>query len=244
MSPFIDSRWPCRRSAGGVPRFLCVLTAGSLLFGCSEQCAAQPRVATGGTVGFSSQRHGDSDPRLAPSLEGDSWAGLLFIDRIVGSRVSVGGEMTLGGEIKGRQQQRSIDGIIDFRSRHHDTIVSGITKVKMFTFLPLGHRPDARAELAAVAGAGLAWRHTVRGGTLRRLQPPPLTADVEQQLSNVVVAGTIGFDAVFVFSPRTALVSMGRYQLLNDDDRDAVGLVRRGVASTVFRFCMGTRFAF
>src|SRR2546427_3042676 len=101
----------------------------------------------------------------------------------------------------------------------------------MFTFLPLGHRPNARAELAAVAGAGLAWRHTVRAG---------LTADVEQQLSYVVVAGKIGFDAVFVFSPRTALVSMGRYQLLNDDDRDAVGLVRRGVASTMFRFSIGT----
>jgi hypothetical protein len=229
------------RFAGSLRRFLPVLAAGGLLFGCADPCAAQ-QLTAGVAVGLSTQRHGDSDrTRLAPGLEGSSLAGLFFVDRVVRPRISIGGEMTVSGEIKGFQARQSANETIGFRSRHHDTIVSGMTKVNLFTFLPPGHRPGVRVELAAVTGLGFAWRHTIREGTTN--QSPCCTFAVSE-LSNVVVAGTLGFDATFVFSPRTAMVVTGRYQLLNDDDRDAAGFVRRGVASTLFRFGFGMRFAF
>jgi hypothetical protein len=67
---------------------------------------------------------------------------------------------------------------------------------------------------------------------------------VEQSLSDAVFTTTFGFDAVLAVSPRTALVWTGRFHLLNDDDRDSSGVVRRGVSSSVARFAGGGQFRF
>jgi hypothetical protein len=67
---------------------------------------------------------------------------------------------------------------------------------------------------------------------------------VEQSLSDAVFTTTFGFDAVLAVSPRTALVWTGRFHLLNDDDRDPCGVVRRGVSSSVARFAGGGQFRF
>ena len=161
---------------------------------------------------------------------------MLFIDADVAARVSVGGEVSLGVEIKGGQHQRALGGSNDLRTRHHDTIFSGVVK---FTTLSAGP-----AHVAAVMGAGLAWRHTIREGSFRPDLPPFGTTPVEQTLSNAVFTTTVGFDGVIVVSPRTALVWTGRFHLLNDDDREPSGVVRRGVSSRVFRFGGGARFNF
>jgi hypothetical protein len=96
-------------------------------------------------------------------------------------------------------------------------------------------------KVAAAFGVGAGWRHTNRHGTFRSDLPPFSTAAVEQTLSNAVLATTIGFDGAVVVSPRTALLWTGRFHVLNDDDREPSGVVRRGVGSTIFRFGGGAR---
>jgi len=200
-------------------------------------CAAQQEIAVGATAGLFSQQKGDSgQPYLGPGFGGSNVGGVLFIDADVVGRLSVGGEVSLGADIKGRQQQRASGGSNDFRSRHHDTIFSGVVKFKAL---------DAgRAQVAAVLGAGLGWRHTIRSGTFRSDLPPVSTTPVEQTLSNAVFTTTLGFDGAIAVSPRAALVWTGRFQVLNDDDRGPSGEVRRGVASTIFRFGGGARIRF
>ena len=200
-------------------------------------CAAEPPIAVAATLGLSSQTKGDSDlPYLGPPFGGTSLGGMLFVDVDVSARLSVGGEVSLGSELKGSQQQRVSGGTNILRSRHHDSIVSGTVKVTTTNAEPV--------YIAAVAGIGLGWRHTIREGSFRSDLPPFSTTPVEQTLSDAVFTTTFGFDGVLAVSPRTALVWIARFHLLNDDDRDPSGVVRRGVSSRVFRFGGGGRFRF
>jgi hypothetical protein len=199
--------------------------------------AAEPPIAVAATLGLSSQAKGDSDlPYLGPGFGGTSLGGLVFVDVDVSARLSVGGEVSLGSELKGNQQQRASGGTNILRSRHHDTIFSGAVKVTAMNAGP--------AHVAAVAGVGLGLRHTIREGSFRSDLPPFSTTPVEQTLSDAVFTTTFGFDGVLAFSPRTALVWTGRFYLLDDDDREPSGVVRRGVSSRVFRFGGGGRFRF
>jgi len=199
--------------------------------------AAEPPIAVAATLGLSSQTKGDSDlPYLGPGFGGTSLGGLVFVDVDVSARISVGGEVSLGSELKGNQQQRASGGTNTLRSRHHDTIFSGTVKLTTTNAGPV--------QVAAVAGVGLGWRHTIREGSFRSDLPPFTTTPVEQTLSDAVFTTTIGFDGVVALSPRTALVWTGRFYLLNDDDREPSGVVRRGVSSRVFRFGGGGRFRF
>jgi hypothetical protein len=200
--------------------------------------AAEPPIAVAATLGLSSQTSGDSDlPYLGPPFGGGtSLAGALFVDVDVNARLSVGGEVSLGSELNANQQQRASGGTNTLRSRHHDTIFSGTVKL---TAMNAG-----RARVAAVAGVGLGWRHTIREGSFRSDLPPFSPMPVEQTLSDAVFTTTFGFDGVLAFSSRTALVWTGRFCLVNDDDREPSGVVRRGVSSRVFRFGGGGRFRF
>jgi hypothetical protein len=200
-------------------------------------CAAEQPVAVAATLGLSSQTKGDSDlPYLGPPFGGTTVSGMLFLDVDVSARLSVGGEVSLGSELKGGQQQRVSAGTNILRSRHHDSIFSGVVKVTTTNAGPV--------HVAAVAGVGLGWRRTIREGSFRSDLPPFSTTPVEQTLSDAVVTTTFGFDAVLAVSPRTALVWTGRFHLLNDDDRDPSGVVRRGVSSSVARFAGGGQFRF
>jgi hypothetical protein len=200
-------------------------------------CAAEPPIAVGATLGLSLQPEGVSEqPYLGPGFGGMSLGGVLFIDVDVNARVSVGGEASLGSEVKGDQQQRVLGGSNSFSSRHQDTIFSGTVK--------LATTNDGPVHVAVVAGAGLGWRHTIREGSFRPNLPPFSTTPVKQTLSDAVFTTTFGFDAVLALSSRTALVWTGRVHLLNDDDRDPSGVVRRGVSFSVFRLGGGARFRF
>ena len=142
----------------------------------------------------------------------------------------------MAADITGRQQQRVVGGANNLTSRHHDMVFSGVFKVSVVSV--------EHADVAALVGAGAAWRHTVRDGTFRSDQPPFVLSEIQQTLSNVVFAATFGFDGAIVFDRRTALVFTGRIHTLADDDRDAGGVVRRGVASRLNRFGGGARFSF
>lgn len=192
--------------------------------------AAEQHVDFGGVIGPSFQAQGDS------GFDGSAIAGIVFIDRDISNRRSLGAETSLSADIRGRQLQRAPGGTNDLNSRHHDTVFSGLFKLKVVSL--------DRAHVAAVGGAGLAWRHTIRAGTFRSDQPPFTTTPVEQILSNVVFAATLGFDGAVAVGPRTDLVFIGRIHFLVDDDRNPTGGVRRGVASRIGRFGGGARFLF
>ena len=221
----------------GLHRLLRLLLMSAVWHQYSATCLAQERTAAGVTVGFSTAAVGDSDrPILAPGFGGDSVGGLLFFDRRIGDRFSLGGDASLAGDIKGRQQQRADGGTNELGSRHRDLVFSNVLKATLVSV--------ELAQVAAVVGAGAAWRHTVREGTFRSNQSPFSRSDIQQTLSNVVFAGTFGFDGAVLFQKGTALVFTARVHLLADDDRDPSGAVRRGVASRLTRFGGGARFAF
>jgi hypothetical protein len=200
-------------------------------------CNAQEPSVAGVTVGFSSVSAGETDrPYLGPGFGGSSLGGLLFMHRGIRDRVSIGGEASVAADITGRQQQRVVGGANNLTSRHHDMVFSGVFKVSVVSV--------EHAEVGALVGAGAAWRHTVRDGTFRSDQPPFVLSEIQQTLSDVVFAATFGFDGAIVFDQHTALVFTGRIHRLADDDRDAGGVVRRGVASRLNRFGGGARFSF
>jgi len=192
-----------------------------LIFGVCSPLAAQSRFAAAGAFGFADSVNHHSDSRLTPNLDGSALTGLVSVDRIVTQRISVGAELSISSEIKGRQQQRTSDRITNFRSRHHDTIASGAIKMNLLTFVPTA----------------------VRAGTSYPFQGS-LVTNVEQDFSDVVSAATVGVNGTFVFSPRVAAMLTARYYMLADDDRDAAGFPRRGVNSKLFIFGVGTRFTF
>jgi hypothetical protein len=69
---------------------------------------------------------------------------MLFLDVDVSARLSVGGEVSIGLELKDGQQQRMSAGTNILRSRHHDSILSGMVKVTTTNAGPV--------QVAAVAG--------------------------------------------------------------------------------------------
>jgi hypothetical protein len=200
-------------------------------------CSAEELSAAGFTVGFSSAAAGETDrPYLGPGFGGSSLGGLLFMQRGIRDRLSVGGEASVAADITGRQQQRVTGGANNLTSRHRDMVFSGVVKLSVVSV--------EHADVSALVGGGAAWRHTVRDGTFRSDQPPFPLSDIQQTLSDVVFAATFGFDGAIVFDQRTALVFTGRIHTLADDDRDPGGVVRRGVASRLTRFGGGARFSF
>jgi hypothetical protein len=215
-----------------------LITTILLCGGLTSVCAAQSPVTLAMTIGLSTQGAGDNDqPYFGPSLRGSSVAGALFADAQLRPRVGIGAELSLSDAIRGRQQQRVVGGTNDLRTRHRDTMLSGVFKYQL---------PEVwRVSLAAVGGAGPAWRHTARIGTFRAdvasLSGP---LEVEQTLSDVVFSTTVGFDLSMRFTPRAALIWAGRYHFLRDHDRDDHGRVRRGIESSLFRFGGGVRLAF
>jgi len=190
--------------------------------------SAAAQIAIGATAGVSSQS--------GAGLSGSALGGVLFLDRGVSGRVTVGGETSLANEIGGRHKQFFPDGEINFQTQHHDTLFSGVVKARAVDW--------QRLHIGPTLGLGAAWRHTTREGAFRQYANPMSSQIVTETLSDVVLAATVGFDASITFGPRAALVWTGRMHFLNDDDRDEHGEVRRGVASNIFRFGGGARLAF
>jgi hypothetical protein len=192
----------------------------------ASTCAAQ--LATGMTAGFSSQ--------TCPGLDQSTLGAVVFLDGVLSDRVALGGEASLATDLKFTQSQNTSGGTLDWRTRHHDTVFSGVVKIRMVD--------RQRVHIRPAVGLGMAWRHTGRAGTFRSFSNPANIQGVAQTLSDAVFATTVGFDATVVISPRTAFTWTARYHLLKDDDRDESGVVRRDVSSNVFRFGGGARISF
>lgn len=186
---------------------------------------AQAQIAVGVTAGLSGQNEGDSSRSLGTAL-----GGLTFLDAALGERFSLGGEVSLAANIKGQRSRSESIGITNLQSRHRDTIFSGVAKVKVAQAL--------KAQVDAIVGMGVSWRHTVRNGTFRSSLPPFSSVPVDETLSDAVFATTLGLDAMLNVSARTSMVFTARLHLLKDDDHrdDPIGFVRRGVGSSIFRF--------
>jgi hypothetical protein len=198
---------------------------------------ANAQVAVGLTAGPSSQKEGASDlPYLGPGLGGTSLGGVTFLDVALGDHFSLGGEVSLGADIKGSQVRRTIDGPINFSTRHSDTVFSGVTKINVAR--------ASKVQVNAMVGLGASWRHTVRNGTFRSVVAPITSTPVEETLSNAVFAATVGFDTMLNVSPHMSMIFSARLHLLNDDDRDSSGVVERGVGSSIFRFGGGALIRF
>ena len=189
---------------------------------------AQAQIAVGVTAGLSSQDQSNRNT-------GTTLGGVTFLDAALGDRFSLGGEVSLGANIRGQQTRRTSTGITTLASQHRDTIFSGVAKVKVAQAL--------RAQVDATVGTGVSWRHTVRHGTFRSF-PPLSSAPVDETLSNAVFATTLGLDAMLNVSPRMLMVFTARLHLLKDDDRDGSGVVQRGVGSSIFRFGGGALIRF
>jgi len=199
--------------------------------------AANAQIAVGITVGPSVQPNGDSDaPRLRPGLGGTTIGGVTFLDAALGNHLSLGGEVSLGTDLKGGQIRSTSTALTGLSTRHRDTVFSGVLKVKMARAL--------KAQIDGIVGVGASWRHTVRYGTFRSLVVPFTSAPVNETLSNAVLATTVGVDTMLNVSPRTAMLFTLRLHLLNDDDRDPSGFVRRGVESSILRFGGGALIRF
>jgi hypothetical protein len=190
-------------------------------------------IADGGlTAGLSSQSEGASDPPdLRPGLGGTSLGGVTFLDAALGSRFSLGGEVSLGADIKGSQARRSIDGITNLSTRHSDTVFSGVAKIKV--------AQASKAQVNAILGLGTSWRHTVRYGTFRSVVTPITSTPVEETLSNAVFATTVGLDTMLNISPRTSMLFTARLHLLNDDDRDQAALCNEASGRRSFALAVG-----
>src|ERR1043165_7631841 len=83
------------------------------------------QVIVGATLGQSHQSEGKSDsPYLGPGFGGSSLAAIGMIDAAISSNVSVGGEVSVAGNISGTQNQRASGGTNHFVSDHRDTVFS------------------------------------------------------------------------------------------------------------------------
>ena len=198
---------------------------------------AAAQTVVGGSVGVSHQAAGASDlPYLGRGFGGTALSALATIDRDVRRHLSVGGEVSTAAAITGDQSQRASGATNAFESRHRDTVFSATAKV----FAPVG----ARLRVAAAGGAGAAWRRTSREGTTASLFPPASRSPFSETLSNFVFAYTFGADVTVRLAGRVSLLALGRIHKLRDDDREADGVVRRGVSSTVYRAAVGAQWHF
>ena len=158
-------------------------------------CEAQPAWTVGGTAGWSSMV-GQTNSTFSPPLEGTSIAGALFLDRAMWQRLSIGGEVSLMGDVKSPQTLHTADVFSQYRSRHHDTLALAIFKARVMR--------SEQLNIAVVAGAGPAWRHTVREGTARGNQG---VWNVREDVSSIVFAEAVGadFSLSFPFQNRARL---------------------------------------
>jgi hypothetical protein len=210
--------------------FVTVLFAGAV--------DVEAQVRAGAAVGQSHQAAGDSDgPYLGPGFGGSSLAGIGMIDAAIGSRVDVGGEVSLAGNISGTQSQRASGGSNQFVSAHRDTVFSAVVKVGT----PAAERVRARG----VIGGGIAQRRTDRTGMFGTgFVPNTTTVPFHDTLTDYVLALTAGVDIAAGLTDRVAFIIAGRVYQLKDNDRRPDGVVNRGVSSRVFRYGGGLQFRF
>ena len=226
---------PSRRCYPAVRRI--VTTATLIAIWSLSGADADAQVTIGAALGQSHQGAGASDqPYLGPGFSGTAITGIGMVDAAVGSRVSVGGEVSLAGTISGVQSERVSGGSNSLVSEHRDTVFSGVLKV--------GTPATARVRGAAVIGGGLAQRHTDRDGTSSASIPPFTSGAVHETLSDVVWALTVGVDISAGIANHVALFGAGRLYQLKDGDHQADGLVRRGVSSTIVRYAGGLQIRF
>jgi hypothetical protein len=201
---------------------------------------AAAQVSVSAAIGQSRQSEGTSDsPYLGPAFGGSSLAGIGMIDVAARSRVSLGGEISVAGDISGNQRQRAPSGTNVLVSDHHDTVFSILAKI--------GTPDDQRVRVRAVIGGAIAQRHTERRGTIEPFStttPPPKNPPILEVLSDSVPALTFGVDVSAGIGGRLAFVALVRLYQLKDDDRLPDGVVHRGVSSTVVRYGGGLQLRF
>jgi len=156
-------------------------------------------------------------------------------DFAVGSRVGIGGEVSLASDISGIQNERVSGGSNHLVSDHHDSILTAVLKI--------GTPASERVRIAGVIGSGVAHRHTERHGTFQSSNtttPRP----VSEVLTDNVWTMTAGLDLAVGLTEHLAFIAAGRLYLLRDDDLQPDGVVKRGVSSTIFRFGGGLQVTF
>jgi len=199
--------------------------------------AAEPPVTVGATVGGSTQAAGDSDsPYLGPGVGGTTVGGVFFVDVGLSSAISLGGEVSLAGNISGSQDQRVPGGSNSLLSQHRDTVFAGVLKVRT----PISNR----LQVSISGGLGVALRESNRTGTFRPNTPPFVLTPVTERLSDTVLATTAGFDGVVAVSNRLGLLAVVRVHYLADNDRLPDGVVHRGVSSLILRYGFGAQVRF
>ena len=194
--------------------------------------------ALGGTIGLSSRPAGNDDsPYLYPGFGGTGVAGVVCVDVGLTPRLSVGGEISLAAAITASQSQRGPGGSYQLETRHSDTIFLGTLK-----FTPAA---SGRTSVAAVAGAGVARRHTERSGPLIGFTPglPPITSKDEELTDGVLTFGG-GADVAVAVGERVDVLVLGRVYVLATNDRAPDGTVARGVSNFIVRFGAGARIRF
>jgi hypothetical protein len=157
-------------------------------------CEAQPAWTVGATAGWSSMI-GETGSTLSPPLKGTTISGAVFLDRATSQRLSIGGEVSVMGDVKGPQTLRVADAFSQYRSRHRDTLALGIVKARVVR--------SEQLNIAVVAGAGPAWRHTVREGTARGFQNSGIVWSVREDVSSIVFAEAVGADCALSFHSKT-----------------------------------------
>jgi hypothetical protein len=198
---------------------------------------AQAQTWAVAAVGSSTQGAGASDiPYLGPPFSGTSVSLVGGADFAIARSMTVGGEASLATAISGDQSQRTGTATNAFTSRHRDSVFSAVLKI--------GTPADARLHAAFVVGGGGAYRRTTREGTTASIFPPAARSPFSDVVSNVVFAYSLGGDVDVRLARRVRILVLARWHRLRDDDLLPDGVVRRGVASTVFRAGVGAKLAF
>jgi hypothetical protein len=199
--------------------------------------AADAQIAVGAGVGQSTQEAGASDgPYLGPGFGGTSVASVIFVDAALKPTISLGGEVSLAGDITGSQFERVPGGSNALVSQHHDTVFSGVVKLRT--------PPSNRFQVAASGGLGLARRETNRVGTFVHSTPPFAPTPVVENLSDTVFAITGGLEVIIPIGSRLGILALVRAHYLADDDRMRDGVVHRGVSSQIYRYAIGAQVRF
>jgi hypothetical protein len=203
---------------------------------------AQPAVAVALTISTQDSGQGDAAAigggiglGLDRGLGGTTLAGMGMVDLPLGPHLSVGGEVSLGLNVTGVQNERTSTQYVTFEATHRDTIYSGLLKV--------GPAGNDHVRASAAIGGGFAQRHTEHNSV------PVTTGGVaatkpHEELSDAVWALTGGIDLAVRLSMHVSAVGLARLYQLLDDDRQPSGAVRSGVSSTIFRLGGGFQIRF
>jgi hypothetical protein len=157
-------------------------------------------------------------------------------DKLLGRRISIGGEASLNGNLTGDQAERVPGGVNQLLSRHHDWIFSGVVKAQS--------SPTSKFHIAAGGGVGIAHRRTERAGMFVRDFSPVAESPVKEILVDNVVALTGAVDLSFALNRHTGIAGLVRIYRMVDDDRLPDGVVKRGVSSVIVRYGAGGQFQF